>query len=399
MKRPLIIALLIGLVAGCAELPLDHAAHQDLAQQADGRHADKTLSARAVNEETDEQAEADEPWAPVLITDSVLESDSFGNVTLTNDQLAACHLSAPSYWSELSLTNDAESDDQVHLLPPVNDGPAKHSDSSEAQEPVDLGSGGDHAPQDANAPPLFMNLQDHPLLFNLLNDQANFYRRGSLEWLAVGVGGAAILANTHADAGFGDAYGEFLRPSDTKLDFLKQFGNGVYVIPSLSAIWLFDYGIDSWLSNNESEFACTAWLQEWSGRSLRGLIVGGAPVVVLQYAIGSARPSEGIGSGWHPLRHHNGVSGHAFVGAVPFWTAAQMTDCCALDVSFYAAGTLAGWARIHTDTHYLSQVLLGWWLASMSVSAVNHTEWQKHQWYTVPTVDDDGVGIALLHLW
>jgi len=131
---------------------------------------------------------------------------------------------------------------------------------------------------------------------------------------------------------------------------------------------------------------------------MRGLIVGATPLLSLQYLIGSSRPSAGTGSQWEPFKSSHGVSGHAFVGAVPLWTAAQMTDCCALEAGFYTAGTLAGWSRIHTDAHYFSQVLLGWWLAGLSVSAVNHTELGKHDWYVMPTLDDGGTGISLIHL-
>ena len=34
------------------------------------------------------------------------------------------------------------------------------------------------------------------------------------------------------------------------------------------------------------------WLEEWSGRSLRGLIVGAVPLVSLQYITGASRPGE-----------------------------------------------------------------------------------------------------------
>jgi hypothetical protein len=238
--------------------------------------------------------------------------------------------------------------------------------------------------------------RDHPIVYNLLADERNFYRCASLEWLAAGLGTSAILANTHADQGFRDSYGETFRPADRNLDFLKQFGNGVYVIPALAAIWVADFGIDSY-TEDERWGACE-WLQEWSGRSIRGLIVGAAPVLSLQYLIGSSRPGAGSTSRWEPFQSKHGVSGHSFVGAVPFWTAAQMTDSWMMDAGFFTMGTMAGWSRIHTDAHYLSQVLLGWWLAGLSVSAVNHTELITRQWWIMPAMDEGGGGIYLVHL-
>ena len=88
------------------------------------------------------------------------------------------------------------------------------------------------------------------------------------------------------------------------------------------------------------------------------------------------------------------------MAAAPFWTAAQMTDCVPLQAGLYGMGTLAGISRIHTDSHYLSQVLLGWWLAGISVAAVDTTEWQKRQWLITPTVfDNGGTGLTIMHQW
>ena len=41
-----------------------------------------------------------------------------------------------------------------------------------------------------------------PIWQNLVSDERNFYSCCSLEWLAAGVGGAAILANTNLDQQF-----------------------------------------------------------------------------------------------------------------------------------------------------------------------------------------------------
>src|SRR5262249_35792450 len=86
--------------------------------------------------------------------------------------------------------------------------PDAHSDESIEHPLGNVASLNSGAPDANIPPPAFLSLQDRPILFNVLNDQKNFYRCASLEWLAVGLGGAAILANTHADQGFRDAYGE-----------------------------------------------------------------------------------------------------------------------------------------------------------------------------------------------
>jgi len=84
---------------------------------------------------------------------------------------------------------------------------------------------------------------------------------------------------------------------------------------------------------------------------------------------------------------------------VPFWTAAQMTDCVPLEAGFYAMGSLAGIARLQTDSHYLSQVVLGWWIAGLSVAAVDCTEYQKRSWQVMPMITDGGAGMAVMHQW
>jgi hypothetical protein len=239
----------------------------------------------------------------------------------------------------------------------------------------------------------------HPIWENLLNDQRNFYSCGSLEWLAGGVGGAAILANTSLDEQFRQFVHGPGGAGSTDLNWMKGFGTGQYVIPSLVGIWAVDYWLDASAPPGSRPYA--DWLEEWSGRSLRGLIVGAVPLVSLQYITGASRPGESsAGSHWKPFQDNNGVSGHAFVGAVPFWTAAQLTDCVPLQIGFYGMGTLAGISRIHTDSHYLSQVLLGYWLAGLSVAAVDNTEWQKRQWLITPTVfENGGAGMSIMHQW
>ncbi len=404
--KPLAIALFMGLLTGCAELPLgDTARYMSERQSVDEKSGELiNLSGQQsrgqVVKEVHYRQSDENLHVPLAITNTVFDVDD--SVMVTPGQgISALLSSRQAYIQNVVAVNGIESiDPDIKFLPPVDDqeasnGPSTKSGNESTSNEVNIVA--NPTANETAILPGFFDPQEHPLRHNLWNDEVNFYRCGSLEWLAAGLGTSAILANTHIDAGFRDAYGEALRPDNTELDYLKQLGNGIYIIPGLAAIWFVDYEIDSYADENAP--ITSAWLQEWSGRSLRGIIVGTVPLLSLQYVIGSARPSYGDGSAWHPFKHDNGVSGHAFIGAVPLWTAAQMTDCCPLEVTFYAAGTLAGWSRIHSDAHYLSQVVMGWWLAGLSVSAVNHTDLAKHQWYVTPTVDEEGTGLALTHLW
>jgi hypothetical protein len=124
-------------------------------------------------------------------------------------------------------------------------------------------------------------------------------------------------------------------------------------------------------------------------------LVGAPPLYCLQWAIGASRPGESSAeSSWKPFQDSNGVSGHAFVGAVPFLSAAKMSDGILAKSAFYAGSTLCGWSRINDDSHYASQVVLGWCLAYASASAVDRSQTHR-SWAVVPwTPPEGGSGIG-----
>ena len=242
------------------------------------------------------------------------------------------------------------------------------------------------------------SVHHYTLFETFFADERNFYRCGSLAWLGVGLGASAVIANTSLDEDLRRAVSGPQNSQSTDMNWAKEFGTGQYVVPALIGIFFVDYWIDS--NGNPGEHPLAGWLQEWSGRSLRGLTVGAVPLLTLQYAIGSSRPGESsAGSRWNPFQDNNGVSGHAFVGAVPFWTAAQLTENVPLQIGLYGLGTLSGISRIHTDSHYFSQVLMGWWIAALSVAAVNQTEWEKNHWYLGPTMIEGAAGLTAMHEW
>jgi membrane-associated phospholipid phosphatase len=95
-------------------------------------------------------------------------------------------------------------------------------------------------------------------------------------------------------------------------------------------------------------------------------------MILMQHLTGGSRPQEGNEpSDWKLFQDSNGVSGHAFVGALPFMTAAKMSDEIGLKIAFYTCAAFAGLSRIDDDAHYPSQVLLGWWMAYAAVRSVD----------------------------
>ncbi|MBI5453115.1 MAG: phosphatase PAP2 family protein [Deltaproteobacteria bacterium] len=177
-------------------------------------------------------------------------------------------------------------------------------------------------------------------------DNGTYLRLGG----SLAVGGA--LANTGADAGVRDFYQENIRNSATDVlsDITRLPGEALLTIPALAVYYL----------SSESV---------WAERSLRALLVGGPLGLFLRSATGGGRPTEG-GSDWRPFSNNNGLSGHSFIGAAPFITAAKMEERACVRWLLYGASTLPALSRINDDEHYLSQAALGWYLAYLSASAV-----------------------------
>lgn len=125
-------------------------------------------------------------------------------------------------------------------------------------------------------------------------------------------------------------------------------------------------------------------LYEWGYRSIRTLYLAGAQKELFSWVIGNGRPNAHKSARWHPCKKKNrqgdknssgvGVSAHAFNGAIPFITAAIMTDEAIFKYGLYACSTLPGLSRVNDDHHYFSQVFLGWALSFLSAQAIDKTE-------------------------
>jgi hypothetical protein len=192
----------------------------------------------------------------------------------------------------------------------------------------------------------------------IASDYAGFYSAQGLTYLSIGLGAGALMANTAFDESFlHDAYAEnvVLAPSDEYYKRLHQpkfLGDGYYTIPAFAAAALAEPLIADLPLGPETA--------EWGRRSLRTILVGGPPVLGLQLLTGGSRPGESsAGSHWKPFEDNNGVSGHSFMGAIPFLSAAKMTDNVWLKGGFYAVSTLPALSRVNDDDHYFSQAFLG----------------------------------------
>lgn len=197
----------------------------------------------------------------------------------------------------------------------------------------------------------------------ILRDLHQFYTPGNLKYLFGGVCVAGLLANTNADHETKDWFQRSVRNNDTDQfsKVVKPIGNiyepmGIYagltLLGSLS---------------RKTSFGTIAF--EFGSKSLRTIVVGAPTVGALQYILGASRPTED-GSEWNPFHDSNAVSGHAFVGAVPFLTISGMVKSKYLKFFFFVGSFATGLSRINDDKHYLSQVALGWWIAYLSANSV-----------------------------
>jgi hypothetical protein len=199
------------------------------------------------------------------------------------------------------------------------------------------------------------------------SDMGRFYRRRRALRFGGVLAGAGALANSDGDAEIQDWYRDEVRtPSgdDWAVDLERLGRSETIAFPLLAG------GLLVGLGPQEGSRAPVTWLR----RTARAYVVGTPTLLYLQTLTGGNRPSEGLGSDWEPFVGQNGVSGHAFTGAVPFLTLARQTDRWWLRVLAVAASTAGGWAQLHADQHYFSQFALGWWLAWEATDAIAESE-------------------------
>lgn len=224
----------------------------------------------------------------------------------------------------------------------------------------------------ASAEPPWARSQ-HPRLaragYKVLEDYRNFYSCESLTCITAAFGAGALMANTGFDTTMQNAWQQGVRPTDVGTFFsdCKVIGEGKYCLPIFGAAALTGVVLEGQPAGDI--------VGEWGSRSLRIFVVGAPPLYVLQMATGASRPGESpAGSDWHFWNDNNGVSGHAFVGAIPFLAAAEMVENPLAKGTLYVCSTFVGFSRMTDNAHYPSQIFLGWYLAWASSMAVNRTE-------------------------
>lgn len=210
-----------------------------------------------------------------------------------------------------------------------------------------------------------------------------------------------VLANTSLDRKFQDWYGDNVSCSFTEdiADFSKVFGDGRIFVPlavvaSLTYRWADGrYEIDSPFVHKSGTFF---------SRTCRAYGVGAPALLLGQFMLGAGRPGDRAWhSQWKPFKDANSISGHGFIGAIPFLTAAEMTDCWWLKGVLYLGSTMTAWGRVEDDAHYLSQSILGWYLAYLTVRSISRTEekFLPRGLTIFPLTQPDNLGLGVHYTW
>ncbi len=223
-------------------------------------------------------------------------------------------------------------------------------------------------------------------------DYRNLYSRSGFTRLAIGFAAGATMAHTNFDRFVTDdlfkenILGASVDEWTESLHEPKIIGDGYVTIPLFAG-----------LSLAEPLLAGHPWgeaASTWGNRSFRTILLGGPILVVSQTLVGGSRPHEtAAGSHWTPFTDNNGVSGHSFMGAIPFLTAAQMTENRFVKALWYTGSVLPAISRINDERHYASQAFLGWYLAFVASDMVHRSDRGTRLGTLSPWIAPEGVGV------
>jgi hypothetical protein len=224
------------------------------------------------------------------------------------------------------------------------------------------------------------------------DDYVSFYSPDRLLRMGIGFGVGAIIANTPADQEVQNWYQDHIRDNTTDDISVraKNLGEGKYLIPL------------AFLAAGTTYIDEDQIVGDWGRHTARAYLVGAPAMLLMQNVTGGSRPGEtdGDDSGWDPFNDVNGVSGHSFMGAVPFLVVARMSeDNIWVKSLAYVTSTAAAWSRLNDDDHYLSQIALGWYMAWESVDAAYDADAKDETVAIKPFIMGDSYGMALAVKW
>lgn len=305
--------------------------------------------------------------------------------------LEASSVSSCGDWDELGLAERPVSgSDNLVVFPPI---------VSFEQETADLASVAmPDEPEIMLCPVDGAEFQDGlSLAGRIVSDHCNYYSLDTALVAGVGSVVAATFAHSYVDEEIyrrvhhsvwcGDGH-DWAKP----LHATKILGEGTLTLPIFGGAWLAGEFLD--------DVPLFDVAGTWGEHSLRAFLVGGPPLLAMQYFTGGSRPMESqSGSAWRPFQDSNGASGHAFMGALPLLTAAEMIDWWPGKIAFVVVSLFPGLSRVADDDHYASQAILGWTMAYVAVTAVDRTDNPDNHVSIFPLITGDYVGVAAEYRW
>ncbi len=208
----------------------------------------------------------------------------------------------------------------------------------------------------------------------LWDDLCRFYSRRNLLRLGLGFLIGAILANTPLDQWLEEAYRTHVH-SETQtakavLQATKKIGDRSVVI--LAPVAAMSIGLLAPVN------PAAATVGAWGIQFARTFLVAAPVTYGASWALGGDRPKNQNGSQWQPWRGKQyGISGHAMAGAIPFLVMASMSSNPVTQTVLYACSGLTAWSRVDSQSHYPSQILLGWWLSFLGLRVVKAARKQQ----------------------
>lgn len=199
-------------------------------------------------------------------------------------------------------------------------------------------------------------------------DNENFYQKQNGEKFLYVLIIGGLMANTSVDQSLRDLYQDKIRNENTNFisKTTKLFGEGDIMIPLMATL----SGFGSVLKNDE--------LKDFGTNTLRAYLVGAPSMLLMQKITGGSRPDEiSNASKWKFFKDENGVSGHAFMGSIPFLVLAKSTNNEYFSNFFKGISISTALSRINDDAHFPSQTLLGWYMGNIAVESVFNSNYSS----------------------
>lgn len=237
---------------------------------------------------------------------------------------------------------------------------------------------------------VFAENTEYKLFDKLKFDQKNYYLETDYETTGYVFLLGALMANTNIDQNLIKFYNNDIRDKNPEehnenASFWKNFGEGDIFIPLA-------------LLSASSNLITKNPVGTWGSMVSRAYFVGAPSMLLMQKITGGSRPfeREDGSSSWNFWADENGVSGHAFMGSIPFLVASKMSDNKLVSNIFLTLSTFTGISRVNDNAHFLSQAILGWYMGYIAVEAVDKTNKKTNSDLIIlPIVNGDNTGILI----